>query len=827
MKYNIRHFAELLDLVPVIRGNITAINDLVIDTRKVVFPKDACFFALPGTMRDGHTYIPVAYRMGIRNFIVSDSEQVATLPDANYIVVDDVIGALQRIGAYHRKRFSIPLIGITGSHGKTIIKEWLYELISPDYSVYKSPKSYNSQIGVPLSVWGINAAHGLAIIEAGISQPGEMKTLEKIIQPTMGILSHIGAAHDEGFLSRDNKIEEKLNLFARCNQLIYRNDIPLVSSLVLKFKADHPTLELLGWGQNPGGLVEIIAIEYNSQGTSINYKFNNDLLNVFLPFTDTASVENALYCLVTMLALGINAEICRERLARLSNIPLRLELKKAHNNCILVYDCYNTDIESLRLALDFLNQQSHSSNKTAILSEILQSGMDDSSLYHEMADLLSSAGINRVLGIGKKLEAHIDIIKSRVNDTLIFEDTRLLLKQLPEIRFQDEAILLKGARKYEFERIGKMLESKAHETRLEINLSAMAHNLKAYQSKLLPDVKTMVMVKAFSYGTGSYEIANMLQFNQVDYLAVAYTDEGVDLREAGVQLPIVVMNPSPGDFDRMIQASIEPNIFSFDMLDRFLGYINQAGLTDYKIHLKIDTGMHRLGFSRTDIEKIAGILSRQTRLKVASLFSHLAASEDPNHDQFSKQQIEQFKTFSKELKKSIGYSFDRHILNSSGLLRFPEAQMEMVRIGIGLYGYDATGLLSDKLKAISTLKTSVSQIRAISKEESIGYGRAGRLGGDGKIAIVSIGYADGLPIQLSNGTGHMLVHGKPAPIVGNICMDMTMLDISGIKGVKVGDDVIVFGEELPITQLAQWAQTIPYDILTGISQRVKRIYFDE
>lgn len=826
MNYTLKKISGILGYKPVINGRVSIIKDLIIDTRKIIFPDESCFFALRGDIRDGHDFVLTAYQLGVRNFVVSVDEVLAECREANFIVVPSVLEALQKIAKFHRAQFDIPIIGITGSHGKTIIKEWLYELLSQDFTIAKNPKSFNSQIGVPLSVWTLDYRHNLGIFEAGISLPGEMKALGEIIKPDIGILTNIGAPHDEGFDSRIKKLHEKLLLFQYAHTLIYNSDHLLIEENIDFLKTINPSVRFLRWGSKVGCFVQILKTEPQKSFTKISYLYQDTKYQVELPFVDSASIENALHCLVLMLALDCNPEDCSKRISQLHNLPLRLELKAALHNCSLIYDCYNSDLDSLRLALDFTVNQSQNNKKTVILSDIYQSGLDENKLYSEVAKLLSNAGITRLIGIGLAI-SRSKKLRETTSSSIFFNDTNEFLNNINSLSFEDETILLKGARMFKIERIGKLLEAKAHQTVLEINLNALVHNLRIYQSILKPGVKTMVMVKAFSYGSGSFEIANLLQFNQVDYLAVAYIDEGVELRNAGIRLPIMVMNPAINDLERMIEYQLEPEIFSFRMLDRMLLVSEKMNCRHFPVHVKIDTGMNRLGFNLSDCKEISNKIKSTTAIKVASVFSHLAASEDPAHDQFSKHQIDNFELFVIEFKKFIGYHFLSHILNSSGLVRFPEYQLDMVRLGIGLYGVDTSRGMHHQLLNISTLKSTISQIRVLAEGQTIGYGRIGYLKSAGRIATVGIGYADGVRRSMGNGKGYMLVRGKRATIIGNICMDMTMIDVTNIPEANEGDEVIIFGELLPISKLADWAGTIPYEILTGISQRVKRIYFEE
>lgn len=823
----------------IFRNNNSVIEHLLIDSRKIILPQSSVFFAIKSSRNDGHSYLIDVYNKGVRNFIISEEMDVSKFPDANFITVKNTVLALQLLAANHRKKFKIPVIGITGSNGKTIVKEWLYQLMEKDFNIVRSPKSYNSQIGVPLSVWQMKPENTLAIFEAGVSQPEEMENLEKVIHPTIGILTNIGQAHDEGFLNIRQKINEKLKLFSNAEILIYCKDyfeindcIATIKSQIKKSDPSSDKFSVFTWSKKSSADLQIKKIEKENGRTTIEANYKKETLEITIPFIDEASIENAIHCWTLMLYLNFSNEKIKERMQSLGKVAMRLELKEAINYCSLINDSYNSDLGSLTIALDFLNQQKQHAKKTLILSDILQSGKNEQTLYAEVAQLVSSKGVNRLIGIGKAISRQQNQFNHNKHiDGLFFESTEDFLSGLnSSLNFHYETILLKGARPFEFERISKILEQKAHETVLEINLNAIAHNLNVYRSLLQPATKIMAMVKAFSYGSGSFEIANLLQFHGVDYLGVAYADEGVELRKKGITLPIMVMNPEERSFESMIIHRMEPEIYSLSLLRKYEKVVSNFSNVKidmiFPIHIELETGMNRLGFGEDDIEQLIGQLKKNPQLKIQSLFSHLVSSDDVNQDEFSLLQIRKFKKLSEKITSHFDYPVLKHILNSSGIIRFPEARMGMVRLGIGLYGIGGTEL-QKKLQNVSTLKTTISQIKNIVQGESIGYNRSFIAKNNMKIATVAIGYADGLNRRLSNGAGKMLVKNHWVPIVGNICMDMCMLDISEIEGVEEGEEVIVFGEHLPIKELAKWSETIPYEILTGVSQRVKRIYFQE
>ena len=812
------------------------IYELLIDSRKLIHPLHTLFFALGGVKLDGHNYIEELYKKGVRNFVVAQEPDIEKFPLAKFILVKDTLAALQKLAGYHRNKFTFPLIAITGSNGKTVVKEWLYQLLHEDYNVVRNPKSYNSQVGVPLSLWLIKKENTLGVFEAGISEPGEMSKLEKIIRPTIGVFTNVGEAHSEGFLSMRHKTKEKLNLFVNTDILIYCKDYPDINQSIAEINAlskggddTENKIKTFTWSMNAEADVQITSVLHKDQRSYISGLYKNRELDFEIPFSDKASVENAIHCACVMLYLQIDFQVIKERMKHLSRIAMRLEMKDAINNCSVINDSYNSDTGSLKIAIDFLKQQNQHPKKTVILSDILQSGRSELELYNEVATLIEECKVDRLIGIGPALMRQRKIFDK--NEWLQFEcyeSTEDFLKRLDTSTYNNEVILLKGARKYRFEVIGKLFEKKAHETVLEINLNAIAHNLKVYQGLLKPETKIMAMVKAFSYGSGSFEIANVLQFNRADYLAVAYADEGVELRKNGINLPIMVMNPEQRSFEIMIQYNLEPDIYSLSLLERFSETLSilRNNNEPYKIHIELETGMNRLGFNKESIAELIARLKINPQLQIASVFSHLAASEDEAYDDFTAGQIKSFEEMSSAICGEFDYKILRHILNSNGITRHTSAQFDMVRLGIGLYGLDSSEKVKARLMPVSTLKTTISQIKHVKKGDTVGYGRVGKVLKDKTIATVGIGYADGLSRKLSNKKGSMLVNDKAAPVIGNICMDMTMLDITGIDA-QEGDEVIVFGAKPTVQEVADAAETIPYEILTGISARVKRIYFQE
>jgi Alr-MurF fusion protein len=876
------------------------IRDLLIDSRRLIRPEGTMFVAVVTSRNDGHQYIGELYEKGVRTFLVNrepgikdarfrmqdsgcemqDGELSCIPHAASFILVPDTLKALQQIAAFHRRQFDIPVIGITGSNGKTIVKEWLNQLLSPDINVIRSPKSYNSQIGVPLSVWKMEKENQLAIFEAGISQPGEMEKLEEIIRPDYGIITNIGHAHDVYFASAIQKTDEKLRLFKHAKLLVYCSDHELIDSCV-KLCDPARTYTPFSWSRHKPadlfvkdvrkGVMEDVKNTVTKDVTTVTaVTKTGEELSFSIPFTDDASIENAIHCfalIVAMdgegkgemstqmkLAIGANkSEIfaispfrhfafLEERLATLAPIAMRLELKDAINRCSIINDSYNNDINSLSIALDFLIQQNQHKKKTVILSDILQSGRDKNELYNEIAALLESKGVGRLIGIGRDMNKYSDKFRMQKN---FFYTTDDFLLHYPVSSFQDEAILLKGARIFEFERISNALQQKAHETVLEINLDAMVHNLNHYRSLLRPGVKIMAMVKAFSYGSGSFEIANLLQFHRADYLAVAYADEGVELRKSGIHLPIMVMSPEEQSLDTLLKYNLEPEIYNLKILSQLEEAVKRnqtSGQEAIRVHIKLDTGMHRLGFQEEEVDElIKRMQDARYRMQddpasriphpasvftVVSVFSHLAASEDAMEDEFTREQIRRFDAMSSRITAALGYPVLRHILNSAGISRFNEAQFDMVRLGIGLYGVGANDGEQQMMRNVSSLRTIVIQQKKIKKGETIGYNRRGIAKKDSVIAVIPIGYADGMDRRLGNGKGLVYIEGKATPIIGNVCMDLCMADVTGMK-ISEGDVVVIFDDAHPVTEIAKAAGTIPYEIMTGISRRVKRVYYYE
>ena len=798
------------------------INWLLTDSRSLSFPAESLFLAIKTSRNNGHNYITGLYEQNLRYFVVSEMRsEFNELIDAVFFLVNDTLVSLQKLASVQRSSFNVPVIGITGSNGKTVVKEWLYQLLHSDYSITRSPRSYNSQIGVPLSVWAMNEQTQLGIFEAGISEMHEMELLEQIIKPTIGIFTNLGEAHQENFNGLKQKCEEKLKLFVNAQTLIYCSDNKLVEISIAQsgFRG-----KLFSWGKSDIATVQILKTEKATSNTTISYRFSGTESTIVIPFSDEASIENALQCLSLMLHLGISAEEIKFRLALLEAVAMRLEVKEGVRDCLIINDSYNSDLNSLSIALDFLNQQATAKNmsKTLILSDILQTGLSSEELYKTVAELVANKNVQQIIGIGTEISAHAG--KFSNEKKIFFDDTNDFLKSSFIREFRNEIILLKGSRAFHFEDISEKLELIAHETILEVNLNALVDNLNYFRSKLLRETKMMCMVKAFAYGSGSVEVARTLQHHRCDYLAVAVADEGAELRREGIRIPIVVMNPEKGSFGMIFDNNLEPEIYSFRLLDLFITAAEKLGISDYPIHIKIDSGMHRLGFEPQDMEQLFTRLKTQTQVKVRSVFSHLSGSDEAKFDAFTKQQIKTFTDCSDQFSTNFSHHIMRHILNSAGIERFPEYQFDMVRLGIGHYGISS--LTDMNLKQVCALKTIILQIKTVKAGETVGYSRKGVVPTDKRIAVLPIGYADGFDRKLGNGVGEVLINGQRANVIGNVCMDLIMIDVTNIEA-NEGDQVEIFGDHLTISEVAGWLKTIPYEVLTSVSRRVKRVYFQE
>ena len=821
MRISIENITKLLNANR-IGSNECEIDWILTDSRSLCFAEETLFFALKTKRNDGHKYIPDLYQRGVRNFVVSDLPQhLEDYGDANFLQLSHPLKGLQRLAEKYRSQFEVPVIGITGSNGKTIVKEWLYQLLSPERIITRSPRSYNSQIGVPLSVWLMNESTELGIFEAGISEMGEMEALQSIIRPSIGVLTNIGGAHQENFYSMADKCMEKLALFKDCDVVIYDGDNELISGCISKslFSARE-----IAWSRiDSERPLFIESVMKNVASTTVCYRYLGMPNEYTIPFIDDASIENSLHCLAVALYLMLPAEKIAERMAALEPIAMRLEVKEGKNGCVLINDSYNSDLASLDIALDFMSRRSEDKGRkrTLILSDMLETGQTPKLLYRQVAELVHSRGIQKIIGVGEEIRS----ASSRFEiEKYFFQTTEELLASDLMGEFRNEVVLVKGSRAFHFDEISDRLELKVHETILEINLNALMSNLNYYRSKLKPETKMVCMVKASAYGAGSYEIAKTLQDCRVDYLAVAVADEGSELRKAGITSSIIVMNPELSAFKTMFDYKLEPEVYSFNLLKELIKAAEKEGVTNFPIHIKLDTGMHRLGFAPSDIPELVNRLKRQTAVIPRSVFSHLVGSDGTQFDSFTRKQMETFEKASEQLQESFSHKILRHICNTAGIERYPGAQFDMVRLGLGLYG--VCPFTNRIIHNVSTLKTTILQIHDVPQDETVGYSRKGHLERDSRIASIPIGYADGLNRRLGNGNAYCLVNGQKAPYVGNICMDVCMIDVTDID-CREGDKVVIFGDDLPVTVLSDVLGTIPYEILTSVSNRVKRVYYQD
>lgn len=822
--YDIQSVAEITGgkVVRLFRNN--TIRQLSIDSRKLQDPESVLFFALRGPRHDGHRYIRELYARGVRNFVVSElSENTDLLFEANIIEVSNPRQALQDLATWHRSKFNLNMVGITGSNGKTILKEWLYQLLQASFRIVRSPKSFNSQVGVPLSVWNIEQGDSLGLFEAGISQLGEMDALNRIIRPQIGIFINLREAHDAGFKDREEKAFEKLKLFRGSKTLIYQSDYPEINAAIERADWLDQVQMIRCSFTDPSADFYVSDLVRSGNNATAEIHHQDEIYKATIPFNDNGSTENALLCFAAALHLGEDRDALLHDLKTLQPVAMRLQLLEGINGCSIINDTYNSDLGSLEIALDFAGQQQFLKKKTLILSDILQSGKPFPELYQRVAAMCRHKQIDRLIGIGAEISEHAHFFESL--DSTFYPTTEAFLAEFPFENFQRELILIKGARPFRFERISRILEQKTHETVLEINLEALVQNLNFFRTRISTTTELMAMVKAFSYGMGSMELAHLLAYNKISYLAVAYTDEGVELRNSGIQLPIMVMNPEISSYDTLVRYRLEPEIFSLRTLQAFIN-VCKTRMPDepQPIHLKIDSGMHRLGFTKSDMDQLIGVLKDNTEVRVESVFTHLSAADNPAHDDFSRLQISRFNDCIRQLVKALGKPVKRHVLNSAGILRFPEYQFEMVRLGIGLYGYSDDPEMAIQLTPSSRMKTVISQIKHVQQDETVGYQRSGKLDKPSRIATIPVGYADGYSRKLGNGVGEMSINGYRARTVGNICMDMAMVDVSGIP-CQEGDEVEIFGAVIPLEELAKKMDTIPYEVISSISRRVKRVYY--
>ena len=801
------------------------IGFLLTDSRSLCFAEETLFFALKSGRNDGHNYISDLYRRGVRNFVVQDvpAGYSTVYPDANFLKVADSLVALQRLAERHRDEYDIPIVGITGSNGKTLVKEWLYQLLSPEMKVTRSPRSYNSQIGVPLSVWLLNEQSQVGVFEAGISEPGEMLALRDIIQPSIAVLTFIGDAHQKNFTSLEEKCREKVILFHDAKTIVYCKDDTIVDEIVneSQYKGEN-----LAWSMNDDSVPFFVeSVEKKELNSVIHYTWRGEEGEYTLPFIDEASVRNSVTTAVVALHLGLSKTLLAERMQNLEPVAMRLEVKEGQHGCTLINDSYNSDINSLDIALDFMNRRPDHKGlgRTLILSDIYQTGEPLDELYAEVSSLAVQRGVTKIIGIGAQIMDHADLIK--VKEKFFFHDVTSFIHSAVFESLHDEVILIKGARRFGFDSITELLVKKVHETILEVNLSGVVKNLNFYRSFMRPETKLVCMIKADAYGAGAVEIAKTLQDHRVDYLAVAVADEGVTLRKNGITSNIMIMNPEMSAFKTMFDYDLEPEVYSFRLLDALIREAQKEGISNFPVHIKLDTGMHRLGFDpMQDMPELIDRLKSQSALIPRSVFSHFVGSDSDSFDDFSAEQFRLFCHGSELLCKAFPHKILRHIDNSAGIEHFPERQLDMCRLGLGLYGYDSRD--NSMINNVTTLKTTILQIHDLKAGETVGYSRRGTLERDSRIAAIPIGYADGLNRRLGNRHCHCLVNGKEAEYVGNICMDVAMIDVTDID-CHEGDQVIIFGEELPVTVLSDAMETIPYEVLTGISNRVKRVYYQD
>ncbi len=800
------------------------VEHLLIDSRKIVFPPATLFFAIKTEQGDGHQYIDELYREGVRNFVVSAVPDLAAFPDACFLLADNVVASLQLLAVAHRKQFDFPVIGITGSNAKTIVKEWLNHLLQQEKNIVRSPRSFNSQLGVPLSIWQMQETHELGIFEAGISRTGEMDRLQKMILPDIGLLTNIGEAHGEGFDSMADKLTEKLQLFRDARLLVYCKDHALVDEKAQQMLLSGGLKSTLTWGTHPDADI-VVSYQATAERTVISAVYKGAAYTFSIPYIDAAAIENALHCFAICLHLGLQDQVI-PRMQDLPPLSMRLEMKQGQHGSTIINDSYNADLSGLMSALDFLGLQHPSRERVAILSDVSGIAGNIRMAYEKIASYLHLKNIVTLYAVGEQFNAFASCFDHPPMKVFYFKDTEALLHHLHGLNFRDQVVLVKGARSFHFEKVSHFLESKNHRTRLEIDLSSVAQNLNQFKAGLKPATRIMAMVKAFSYGAGSYEMANLLQFHHVNYIAVAYVDEGVELRKAGIRMPIMVMNTAPASFSSLVEYNLEPEIYSIVFAQQLNAYFQQEGISYFPVHIKLDTGMHRLGLEPADIGHFIDQLGSSSAFKIKTVFTHLVASENPMHDDFTSIQLQRFDHCCDLLSAHCGYAFIKHAANTAAIRRHPSAEYDMVRIGIGLYGIDP-GNSDLKLQESVSLKTTIAQIKEVKKGESVGYGRHSIVNQDSRVATIRIGYADGFPRSLGNGNGSVLVRGKSFKTIGNVCMDMTMIDVTDGAGITIEDEVLVFGKEQSITAVAKAAGTIPYEIMTGISQRVPRIYLGE
>ena len=829
MNYSI---TEICNVLEVTGGRIVdedaIVSQLLTDSRSLTLPDETIFFALRTEAGDGHNYIPDLYDKGVRNFVVgNDYYALPECAGANYIAVESPLDALQTLATFHRRRFrELPVIGITGSRGKTTVKEWLYQLLKDDYRIVRSPRSYNSQIGVPLSLWDIDNNTDLAIIEAGISTTGEMDNLQAMIRPTVGIITNLGSEHNDGFASMQQKAQEKAKILFNCECIVYCADDPLVTHTIAPLLETDVAIAT-SWSRNHcDAPLQVDNTERTESQTTIHYTYNDESSVVTIPFTADRDLDNAITCLAVLLHLNLERDVIAQRMAALTPVGTRLNVIEGVNNCTVIVDSYTSDYNSLTPALNFMTRRAGNRPCTVILSDLATETYSGDELYIRVSELLKTKRVNRLIGIGKEMCRYRQYF-DELPQARCFDDTQEFISEFAKGDFDDETVLIKGDPSFGFSQIIDLLEAKQHITVMEVDLNALAHNFKFFKSLIKPGTKTVGMVKASGYGAGSYEIAKTLQDCGCDYLAVAVQDEGVELRKASISMPVIVLNPNGVNYKAMFQYQLEPELYNLDMARDLIKEGKRYGVQGFPVHIKIDSGMHRLGFTREQLPDLINLLKAQDVLKPISVFSHLSVADEPAQDAYTQQQFEYFEACCEQLQQAFDHYIMRHILNTSGIVRFPERQYDMVRIGIGLYGirtlFDGS---EDALMPVSALRSIIISIKEWPAGTTVGYGRHGVLERDSRIATINIGYADGFDRHFGNGRVSMWVSGKMCPTVGNVCMDAVMIDVTDVP-CKVGDTVEIFGEHVPVEQLSEARDTIPYEILTSVSPRVKRVYYRE
>ncbi len=829
MKYSITEISNVLEVTG---GQIVdeeaIVSQLLTDSRSLTLPGETIFFALRTDAGDGHNYIPDLFDKGVRNFVVaSDYYALPECTGANYIAVESPLDALQTLATFHRRRFrELPVIGITGSRGKTTVKEWLYQLLKDDYRIVRSPRSYNSQIGVPLSLWDIDNNTDLAIIEAGISTTGEMDNLQAMIRPTIGIITNLGSEHNDGFASMEQKAQEKAKILFNCECVVYCADDPLVTHTIAPLLESDVALSM-SWSRNHcEAPLQVDKTDRTDCTTTLHYTYDGQPGAVTIPFTADRDLDNAITCIAVLLHLGLSPEVIAQRMAALTPVGTRLNVIEGVNNCTVIVDSYTSDYNSLTPALNFMTRRAGNRPCTVILSDLATESYSGDELYIRVSELLKTKRVNRLIGIGKDMCRYSQYFAG-MPMARFFNDTQDFINDVAKGDFDDETILIKGDPSFGFSQIIDLLEAKQHMTVMEVDLNALAHNFKFFKSLIKPGTKTVGMVKASGYGAGSYEIAKTLQDCGCDYLAVAVHDEGVELRKASITMPVIVLNPNGVNYKAMFQYRLEPEVYSLDMARELIKEGRRYGVKDFPVHIKIDSGMHRLGFVSEQLPDLIELLKSQDVIKPASVFSHLSVADDPDQDEYTQQQFDYFDACSEQLQQAFDHHIMRHVLNTSGLVRFPERQYDMVRIGIGLYGIRTLSDGSeDALMPVSALRSIIISIKEWPAGTTIGYGRQGLLQRDSRIATVTIGYADGFDRHFGNGRVNMWVNGKLCPTIGTVCMDAVMIDVTDAP-CKVGDTVEIFGEHVPVETLSEARGTIPYEILTSVSPRVKRVYYRE